>query len=115
MIDCKSRDEYNTDIDVNHNIATKDAVSVVVLTYKNYVEARGSNQVMHIHVDGGVNIPFEQMFQMYVGVKHVHTTYKNVVELNVYLVDSITVRCFKSLLNLITPTVKINVHIVKRT
>jgi hypothetical protein len=113
MIACTSRDEFTTDIAVNENIGTKDAVSSVVHIYKDYVEARGPNQVMHIHVDGGVNIPFEQMFQMYVGVKHVHNTYKNVVEVNVYLVDSITVRCFRSLLNLITPTVRIKVHIVK--
>jgi len=115
MIHCVSRDELNTDIDVNTDIASKEAVGNVVLTYKTYVETRGQNQIMHIHVDGGVVIPFEQMFQMYVGVKHVHTTYKNVVELNVYLVDSITVRCFRSLLNLITPTVRINIHIVKNS
>ena len=115
MILCKSRDDNNTDIEVNTNISSKDEVSIVLLTYKTYVESRGSQQVMHVHVDKGVDIPFEQMFQIYVGVKHVHTTYKNVVEVNVYLVDSITVRCFRSLVNLITPTVRINVHIVKRT
>ena len=115
MILCKSRDDTNTDIDVNTNISSKEEVAAVLMTYKTYVESRGAQQVMHVHVDKGVEIPFEQMFQIYVGVKHVHTTYKNVVEVNVYLVDSITVRCFRSLINLITPTVRINVHIVKRT
>lgn len=113
MIVCNVRDETNTDIDVNTNIASRDDVTAVVQIYKQYVESRGQQQIMHIHVDKGVDIPFEQMFQMYIGVKHVHTTYKNVEELNVYLVDSITVRCFKSLLNLITPTVRIKIHIVK--
>ena len=115
MILCKSRDDNNSDIDVNTNISSKEEVATVLMTYKTYVESRGPQQVMHVHVDKGVEIPFEQMFQIYVGVKHVHTTYKNVVEVNVYLVDSITVRCFRSLINLITPTVRINVHIVKRT
>jgi hypothetical protein len=113
MIVCRARDDLNSDVDVNNSILTKEHVGTIVLIYKLYVEARGQDQVMHIHVDGGVEIPFEQMFQIYVGVKHVHTTYKNVKELNVYLVDSMTVRCFRSLLNLITPTVKIKVHIVK--
>ena len=113
MIACRSRDELNTDIDVDTNIATKEAVVAVVQTYRTYVETRGQKQVMHVHVDKGVDIPFEQMFQINVGVKHVHTTYKNVEEVNVYLVDSITVRCFRSLLNLITPTVRIKIHIVK--
>ena len=115
MIACRSRDELNTDIDVDTNIATKEAVVAVVQTYRTYVETRGQKQVMHVHVDQGVDIPFEQMFQIYIGVKHVHTTYKNVEEVNVYLVDSITVRCFKSLMNLITPTVRIKIHIVKAT
>ena len=113
MLLCKPRDEKNTDIEVNHNITTKEGVSEVLMIYKLYVESRGRDQIMHVHVDKGIDIPFEQMFQIYVGVKHVHTTYKSVVEVNVYLVDSITVRCFRSLLNLITPTVKINIHIVK--
>jgi hypothetical protein len=113
MINCKTRDELNTDIDVNSSITTREEVTVVVLIYKHFVEKLGMNQVMHVHVGKGVDIFFEQMFQIFVGVKHVHTTYRNVKEVNVYLVDSVTVRCFKSLLALITPTVRINVHVVK--
>jgi hypothetical protein len=35
-----------------------------------------------------------------------------VEEVNVYLVDSITVRCFRCLINLINPTVRVLIHIV---
>ena len=111
-MDCVTRDEFNTDIDVNQDITTKEKVTEIVQIYAMHVQRLCPHQIMHVHVDGGISIPFEQMFQIYLGVKHVHTTYKIVDEVNVYLVDSITVRCFRALLNLISPTVRVKVVIV---
>lgn len=111
-MDCVVRDEFNTDIAVNQDITTKEKVAEIVQIYVQHVKSLCPHQIMHVHVDGGITIPFEQMFQVYLGVKHVHTTFKIVDEVNVYLVDSITVRCFRALLNLISPTVRVKVIIV---
>ena len=111
-MDCVVRDEFNTDIAVNQDITTKEKVAEIVQIYVQHVKSLTPHQIMHVHVDGGITIPFEQMFQVYLGVKHVHTTFKIVDEVNVYLVDSITVRCFRALLNLISPTVRVKVIIV---
>jgi len=111
-MDCVTRDEFNTDIAVNQDITSKEKVAEIVQIYAQHVQRLGPHQIMHVHVDGGITIPFEQMFQIYLGVKHVHTTYKIVEEVDVYLVDSITVRCFRALLNLISPTVRVKVIIV---
>lgn len=112
MFECIVRNEKNTDIHLTHNINTKEGVAEIVQIYAVHIQSLPSNQIMHVHVSAGVDIPFEQMFQIYVGVRKVHTTYKNVDEVNVYLVDSLTVRCFRCLLNLISPTVRIIIHTV---
>jgi hypothetical protein len=112
MFECKVRNEKNTDIELSHNVTTKEGVAEIVQVYAAHIQSLPLNQTMHVHVSAGVDIPFEQMFQVYVGVRKVHTTFKCVDEVNVYLVDSLTVRCFRCLLNLINPTVRIVIHTV---
>ena len=112
MLEIAVRDEKNSDIKLSHDITSKEAVADIVQKYAVYVKTASGNHIMHVHIDSGINIPFEQMFQIYLGVRHVHNTFKIVEEVNVYLVDSLTVRCFRTLLNLVSPTVRVIVHTI---
>jgi hypothetical protein len=112
MFDIQVTDAHNSEIILSHNVETTEAVTDIVTVYAAHIQRLPQNQTMHVRVSSGVNIPYEQMFLIYLGVRKVHVTYKNVEEVNVYLHDSITVRCFKCLLAFINPTVRINIYIV---
>ena len=112
MFDIQIKDAHNSEIILSHHIETTEAVAEIVTVYAAHIQKLPPNQTMHVKVSSGVNIPYEQMFQIYLGVRKVHITFKNVEEVNVYLHDSITVRCFRCLLTFINPTVRINIHTV---
>jgi len=109
MIEFLKMDEGATKVRVQGNIVD-DADSIkLVESYAVYFTPIRTMQVVYVHIDEGTNITFEQMFKVFTGVKIFHLKHKLIDSVNIYMSDKHIAQCCRCLMNLFSPSVKINI------
>lgn len=109
MFEITKRDEASTNMRVWGDIQTDAHTRTIVEGYMTYFSPIRTMQVVYVMIDEGTNITFEQMFKVFTGVKIFHLKHKLIESVNIYMSDKHIAQCCRCLMNIFSPSVKINI------
>lgn len=109
MYEIRMRDETATDFRVWGNLTTIEPVRELIAAYCAYFLSRPPKQNVFVTIDEGTNIPLEHMFNVCTSIKAFHNKYKLIDAVNIYMSDKHIAQCCRFLMNIISPTVPVNI------
>jgi len=109
MFEINKIDDVSTNVRVWGNFVTDAETRTLVEGYIAFFSPIRTMQIVYVLVDEGTNISFEQMFKVFTGIKMFHLKHKLIESVNLYMTDKHTAQCCRCLMNLFSPSVKINI------
>jgi hypothetical protein len=109
MFEFQLKDNSSTNMRVSGNFTTDAETRELVEGYMAFFAPIRTMQVVYVIIDEGTNITFEQMFKVFTGIKMFHVKHKLIESVNIYMSDKHIAQCCRCLMNLFSPSVKINI------
>ena len=98
---------------IRQDVNTPELAGTLVKTYAVFASTLPSNQTVHVYVKDDVSIPFETMFQIYVGVRSTKNIHAGVNHLIIHISNEFGVKCCNRLFSIIQPSIKVTLETCK--